>query len=300
MAFRQLFQLTTFLVILSSFLQTAQADVLDDIRQRDTVRLGFDDAAPFAYKSKAGHFNGYTLEICQRIVEEIRLELKKPKLKTEYVQITTESRLDKVATGAIDLECGATTNNAERRQKVAFAIPTFVAGGRMAMRKEVAIDRLDQLAGKRVAVTPGTSYDDMMNNLVKTKGMKINVTRAKDDDDGMKLLLDGKVDVTLNDDVLLATLLANSGRSADFRISNAPLTIEPLAIVMKKDNPRLKRIADRVIASLMLSGEITQLHRKWFQTVIPDLSINLNLPITTIMRAYMRAPSDFVPDVVSY
>ena len=300
MAFRHLFRVTTLLLVIASLAHTAQGDVLDDIKQRDTVRLGFDDAAPFAFKTKAGGFTGYTLEICQRIVDEIRLELKRPKLKVEFVQISTESRLDKVATAAIDLECGATTNNAERRQKVAFAIPTFIAGGRMAMRKDVLIDRLDQLAGKRVAVTPGTSYDDMMNNMVKTKGMKINVTRAKDDDDGMKLLLDGKVDVTLNDDVLLATLLANSGRATDFRISNAPLTVEPLAIVLKKDNPRLKRIADRVIASLMMSGEITQLHRKWFQSVIPDLSINLNLPITTIMRAYMRAPTDFVPDVVSY
>lgn len=300
MALRPLFHLATVVLAFTSFVQTAQSDVLDDIKQRDSVRLGFDDAAPFAYKTKSGTFSGYTLEICQRIVDDIRQELKRPKLKVEFVQISTESRLDKVASGAIDLECGATTNNAERRQKVAFAIPTFIAGGRMAMRKDVPIDRVEQLAGKRVAVTPSTSYDDMMNNLVKTKGMKINVTRAKDDEDGMRLLLDGKVDVTLNDDVLLATLLANSGRAPEFRISSAPLTIEPLAIVMKKDNPRLKRIADKVIASLMMSGEITQLHRKWFQTTIPDLSINLNLPITTIMRAYMRAPTDFVPDIVSY
>lgn len=300
MVYSTFFRIATLLLALAPFIHVAHADVLDEIKQREVIRLGFDEGAPFSYKSKSGGFHGYTLEICLRIVDEIRLELKRPKIKVEYVQIATESRLDKVALGAIDLECGSTTNNAERRQKVAFAIPTFIAGGRMAMRKDVAIDRLEQLAGKRVAVTPGTSYDDMMNNLVKTKGMKINVTRAKNDDEGIQLLLDGKVDITLNDDVLLATLLANSGRSTEFRISSSPLTVEPLAIVLKKDNPRLKKLADRVVASLMLSGEITQMHRKWFQSTIPDLGINLNLPVTTIMRAYMRAPSDYVPDVVSY
>lgn len=277
-----------------------RADVLDDIKARDTIRIGFDEGAPFSFKSSNGAFTGYTIDICLKIADEIRTELKKPKLKVDFVEVTTDKRFDKILDGSMDMECGSTTNNAERRERVAFAIPTFIAGGRMLVPKNSAIDRLEHLSNKRVAVTPNTSYDDITRHLTTAKGMKMTILKGKDDEASLQMLLDGKVDAVLNDDVLLATLLARSGRSAEFRLNSSPLTVEPLAVMFKKNNPRLKKVADKVIAGLMLSGEITTLHRKWFQSTIPGLNINLNLPISTIMRAYMSAPSDFVPDLPTY
>jgi ABC-type amino acid transport substrate-binding protein len=273
----------------------AQADVLDDMSQRGAIRLGYDEGAPFAFKTKAGVM-GYTIDICNRIADAVRVDLKKPKLKIEIVESNFDDSFGKVMDGHVDLHCGATTNNAKRREKVAFAIPTFVAGGRMLVPINSTIDRLDQLDGKRVAVSVDTTYDEITQNLVQKKGYKLSVLKSKSDDEGMRLLLDGKVDVFMNDDTLLATFLANSGRSKEFRLTNSPLTVEPLAIMLKKDNPRLKTIANRVITDLMLTGEITNLHKKWFQSNMPELNINLNLSISTIMRAYIRAPSDFVPD----
>jgi ABC-type amino acid transport substrate-binding protein len=273
----------------------ASADAFDVMSQRGTIRLGFDEGAPFAFKTKVGAM-GYSIDICNRIADAVRLELKKPKLKVEIFESTFDDSFGKVMDGSVDLHCGATTNNAKRREKVAFAIPTFIAGGRMLVPINSTIDRLDQLDGKRVAVSLDTTYDEITQNLVQKKGYKLSILKNKSDDEGMRLLLDGKVDVFMNDDTLLATFLANSGRSKEFRLTNSPLTVEPLAIMLKKDNPRLKTIANKVITDLMLSGEITNLHRKWFQSNMPELNINLNLSISTIMRAYIRAPSDFVPD----
>ena len=273
----------------------AQADALDDINQRGTIRLGYDEGAPFAFKTKTGVM-GYSIDICKRIAEAVRADLKNPKLKVEILDSTFDDSFGKVMDGQVDLHCGATTNNAKRREKVAFAIPTFIAGGRMLVPINSTIDRLDQLNGKRVAVSIDTTYDEMTNNLVQKKGYKLNILKNKNDDEGMRLLLDGKADAFLNDDTLLATALASSGRTKEFRLTDTPLTVEPLAIMLKKDNARLKTIANKTIRDLMQTGEITNLHKKWFQSNIPELNINLNLSITTIMRAYIRSPSDFVPD----
>ncbi|MCS4511567.1 amino acid ABC transporter substrate-binding protein [Xylophilus ampelinus] len=276
----------------------ATAGQLDQIREsRQIVIAHREGLVPFSYV--AGDDKkplGYAVEICQKIAEAVRKELKLPALEVRYLPVTGATRIPTIVEGKAAMECGSTTNTAARRQQVDFTITHFIAASRFLTRSSTPGSTVGDLAGKTVVSTAGTTNIETLRRLDREQGLKMKIVEARDHAEAFSMVERAAADAFAMDDVLLYSLRATSGKPSDFQVIGKPMTIEPYAMVLPKGDAEFKRVVDAEMRRLIQSGEIYELYRKWFQTPIPPKGINLELPVSSILRDSFRYPSDKVGD----
>ena len=272
------------------------AGTLDKIAQTGTINIGFDLTWPFAYFDNKNKAIGYTVEICEKIADAVRRELKRPDIVIKYKTLKTSDRLPAVISGDIDLECGSTTNNANRRKEVAFAIPTFIAEVRMLVHKDSSVKSIMDLAGKRVVVNKGSTSEDIVNDLNKRISLRATPAYAPTIPESFAMFASGKADAFILDDILLYGQRSTAKNPGDMVITKNPLSLEVIAIMMRKNDPELKKLVDTELVRIIMDGEINTIYKKWFQSPIPPNNMSLNYPMSRMLRESFKAPTDWAPD----
>lgn len=280
-----------------SFAQSsASSATLDKIRSTGTIVIGHRSGSiPISYSDEQRKPLGYGVEICNRIAQRVRDSLGMPNLNIQYQEVTPSNRIDLVTSGKIDLECGSTTNNAERRARVDFSIPYYVAGIRILTRADSDIKSFSDLKGKTVTFGKGTTAINIVNKLNKERDMKIKINEAPDFDAALQTVVQKTADAFILDDLLLYGARSKINNPESLVIVGDFLSIEPIAIAMRK-NDRIKAIADKELYSLMITGEINNIYRKWFESPIPPKGNVLNIPQSGLLKDIFRMPIDIVGD----
>ena len=277
-----------------------ESATLSKIRESGVITLGYRDSQfPFSYLDDAQRPIGYTMDICDRIVDAVQERLGLRDLERRYVQVTSATRIPMVSNGTVDLECGVTTNTAERERQVAFTITTFVAESRLVSKKSAPVLRLEDLRGKVVTSTVGTTSLAHLQELYDKHGLDMTILASRDDPEAFRLVATDRAAAYAMDDALLHGTIARSAEPEDYVVSSERLAVEPYGIMLAKGDPEFKRLADQVIVGLFRSGEIMRLYRRWFQSPTPPRGINLAFPIFPSMLRLIAQPTDS-PDPASY
>ncbi len=270
---------------------------LQKITESGTVSIGFrESASPFSYLAQDRQPIGYSIDICAKVVEAIKRELRRSNLSVKFVPVSSSSRITALTAKEIDLECGTTTNTAERRQQVDFTIPTFMAAMRLLVREDSGIKSIFDLSGKTVAVTQGTSSEKFFKERNEARSLRATVVFGKDHAQSFSLVETGKADAFIMDDVMLYSLRSTAKNPANYAITREALTVEPLAIMLRKDDPSFKKLVDTEIARIITQGEIQTLYRKWFESPIPPHQNNLVMPMSYMLRDSFKVPTAWLPN----
>ena len=279
----------------------AQQGTLDKIRSSGTITLGNRDASiPFSYLDDKQQPIGYAMDLCLKIVDAVKAELKLPNLKVTYQPVTSATRIPLMANGTIDLECGSTTNNAERQKQVSYTITHFVTANRFIAKKADNLMKLDDLKGKTVVSTAGTSNIKQLTELNASRNLGMNILSAKDHAEGFLMVDTGRAAAFVMDDILLASLVAGSKAPDDYVISKDAFSKpEPYGIMLRKDDPTFKKVVDAATAAVYTGGEGQKIYDKWFTQKIPPKGLNLATPISSELKNEFAKPSDS-PDPDSY
>lgn len=278
-----------------------EGPTLTRIRETGVIVMGYRPASlPFAYLDAQLKPVGYSVELCERVIAALRVRLQLPELEVQRVAVGSATRLPLIANGTLDLECGITTNTAERARSQAFSVTIFVAETRLMTRSGERAQSLADLRGKPVASTIGTTSIQHLHKVNEQQGLGIRILGGLDDPEAFQLLRSGRAVAFLMDDVLQRSLLAQAGTDrADYVISDRALTVEPYAIGMNRDDPTFKALVDEVLVGLYRSGEILTIYRRWFESPLPASGINLRLPMSEAFRRVVAKPTD-TPDPERY
>ena len=284
------------LVSVGMLVGTAQAQetgTLKKIKDSGQITLGVRDSSiPFSYLDDKQSYQGYSIDICLKIVTAIQKHLGLTALNVTLNPVTSATRIPLMANGTIDLECGSTTNNLERQKQVAFAPTTFVTANRYLTKKSANIKSLDDLKGKSIVSTSGTSNLKQISSINSEKNLGMNVMTAKDHAEAFLTVETGRATAFVMDDILLASLAASSKAPADYTISSEALSVEPYGIMMRREDPAFKKAVDAAVIALFKSGDINRIYTKWFQSPIPPKGINLNIPMSAPLKAVIAKPTD--------
>ena len=266
---------------------------LKKIKDSASIALGIRESSlPLSYLDDKQQPVGYHIDICNRIVDAVKAHLKLASVKITHTPVTSQNRIPLVTNGTVDLECGSTTNNEARQRQVAFAPTTFVTNVRMAVKKASGIKSLSELNGKPVATTTGTTSVQLMRAHEKGKHIDFKEVYAKDHADAFLMLETDRAVAFVMDDNLLAGLMVTSKNPNDYAIVGEVLNIEPIAIMLRRDDPAFKTVVDDAVKTMMKSGEIDKLYAKWFMSPIPPKSANLNFAMSDKLKELIKAPSD--------
>jgi glutamate/aspartate transport system substrate-binding protein len=235
---------------------------------------------------------GYSIEICETAVDDLRRRLKRPDLKIEYIPVTSANRIPLVQNGTVDLECGSTTNNAQRQKEVAFAINTFYTGTRLLTRKSSPVNGYADLKGKPVVITSGTTNMLVMRRYNQEKGLELTLMAGKDHADSMLMVEAERAVAFAMDDILLYGLVATAKTPGDWKVVGEALQVEPYSMMMRKDDPAFKAAIDGTIRRLAASGEFEKIYAKWFLAPIPPRMVPLNVPMSGELRRNLKELSD--------
>jgi len=269
---------------------------LDRIQSSGRIVLAHrESSVPFSYLLPDGRPVGYAVDLCLKLAEAVRQRLKLKTLSPQFLLVTPANRLQMVAEGKADLECGSTTNNAERRQQVAFTVPHYITGARYLVRADSGIGDLVQFEGKTLVSTKGTTPLKSITQANGERALHINIVEAPDHAKAMEMLAAGQADGFVMDDVLLYGIVSSRPDAAKFRVVGKFLTIEPLSIVLPKNDPELKAIVDEEMKRLIASHEAQALYERWFLKPIPPKNTALNLPMNYLLKDFWKYPSDQVP-----
>ena len=240
------------------------------IRSAHVVRLGYRESSPpFSFLDQANRPIGYSLELCEAIVDEIGVAVDDPNLKIEYVKVTSDDRIPAVVQGKIELECGSTTANAERAKQVAFAPLMFVAGTKLMVSKDSTISAPKDLQGKTVVVTKGTTNEQALRALDRKFTLALNIMVAPDHEQSYQMLVDGKADAFATDDILLYGLIARHKSQDKFRVTGDYLSYDPYGIMYRKGEPQLTAVVERAFRKLGTNHDLIPLYNKWFTARLP-------------------------------
>src|SRR5471030_859281 len=266
--------LASFVLITAVLAQTSDGEglsqTLANIRQTHVVRLGYRESSPpFSFLDQANRPIGYSLELCEAIVDEIGAEVDDPDLKIEYVKVTSDDRIPAVMQNKIDLECGSTTANAERAKQVAFSPLMFVAGTKLMVPKASTISAPKDLKGKTVVVTKGTTNEQAMHAIDKKFSLGLNIVVAPDHEQSYQMLVDGKADAFATDDILLYGLIARHKSQDKFRVTGDYLSYDPYGIMYRKGEPQLTAVVERTFRKLGTNRDLVPLYNKWFVARLP-------------------------------
>jgi ABC-type amino acid transport substrate-binding protein len=272
-------------------------EVLERMQNSGRITIAHRDASvPFSFLTEDKQAIGYAIDMCMRIADALRAHLKRPDLKVNFMPVTSSTRIPAIVEGKADLECGSTTNTAERRKHVSYTIPYFMAGAKMLVKANSGIKNWSDLRGKTVVTTKGTTNARSLTDRNDVRSLNITLIEALDHGESFRMVEQGKADAFAMDDVLLYGLRANAKNPADFKVVGDLLTVEPYAVMLSKNDPELKKVVDTEMARIIDSGEIYKLYDKWFQRPIPPKNVNLGMPMGLLLRESLRFPSDKVAD----
>lgn len=278
----------------------AFAGQLDKIRETREITIAHRDASiPFSYLDDQKRPIGYAVELCQKIVTALERELKIPRIKVNYLAVSSASRIPTIVEGKAALECGSTTNNAERRKQVDYTIAHFVSSSKFLVRTDSGIEKIEDLNAKRVVSTKGTTNIKTLERLDTERLLRMKIVEAKDHAEAFSMVERKEVSAFAMDDVLLFGLRANSSNPEAFKVVGKPMTIEPYAIMLPKGDIEFKKVVDTEMRRVIQSGEIYALYRKWFEEPIPPKNMNMALPMPYLLRDSLKYPSDKVADLVN-
>ena len=262
------------------------------IKSRHAVHLGYRESSPpFSFLDQANRPIGYSLELCQAVVDEISVEVDDPNLKIEYVKVTSDDRISAVVQGKVDLECGSTTANAERSKQVAFSPLMFVAGTKLMVPKDSAISAPKDLQGKTVVVTKGTTNEQAMHAVDKKFNLGLNIVTASDHEQSYQMLVDRKADAFATDDILLYGLIARHKSQDKFRVTGDYLSYDPYGIMYRKGEPQLKEVVERAFRKLGSNHDLVPLYNKWFVSRLPT-GERMNVAISPQLEDAFKALDD--------
>jgi len=274
---------------------------LKKIKETGTITLGYrESSVPFSYLDDNQKPIGYALEICQEIVGAVKKELKLDKLEVKMVPVTSSNRIPLMANGTTDMECGSTTNNAERQKQVSFTNSHYLTASKMVSKVSSNIHKIDDLKGKTVVSTAGTTNILQVNEVNTARNLGLTIVPAKDHAEAFLMVETGRAVAFVMDDIIIAGLVANAKNPKDYTISDDAFSRpEPYGIMIPKDDAAFKKIADATTAALFTSPRGPALFDKWFDQAIPPKGINLNVPLAGVLKRAMEKPSDS-PDPAAY
>jgi len=270
-----------------------QADTLARIKDAGTVTMGVrESSGALSYKVAEGEYAGFHVEICRRVLADVQRQLGVSRLEVGYRAVSSQNRIPLLLNGSIDIECGSTTNSVQRQKDVAFAVTTFVEQTRFAVKVNSGIGSLAQLKGKRVSTTTGTTAVQVMRQQARAAGIEFQPVYGKDHADSFLLLQTGRADAFVMDSQILAGNISQAANPADYAIVGEVLSVEPIAIMLRKDDPAFKRAVDESLVAMMKSGEIARLYDRWFMQPIPPANRPMGLPPSDATRAAWAEPND--------
>jgi glutamate/aspartate transport system substrate-binding protein len=261
----------------------AQEDsfVLKRIKERGEINVGHREASiPFSYIGPDGKPIGYTIDQCMKIVDKIKEEIQAPNLKVKFVPVTSQTRIALMANGTIDIECGSTTNNLTRQKQVDYLAVTFITGTQLASKKGSGIKEIEDLNGKAIALSLGTTNEKAVKAVIQEKGLNVKIVSVKDHPQGWLALETGRVDAYATDHVLLFGLISKSKDPSQFQVTGRFLSYDPYGIMVPRNDSSFRLIGNTVLSDMMRSGEMVKLYDKWFN---PGPT-NINMPLTATLK----------------
>jgi glutamate/aspartate transport system substrate-binding protein len=271
----------------------AQAnDTIGKVKASGVITMGVrDSSGGLSYTLGDGKYGGFHVELCERIIANLDKAIGK-KLEVKYLPVTSQNRIPLVQNGTVDIECGSTTNNQARAKDVSFVDTTFVEEVRIAVKANSGITSIAQLNGKNVATTTGTTSVQLLRKHERAKGVDFKEIFGKDHADSFLLLESGRADAFVMDGQILAGNIASSKNPSEYKIVGEPLSVEPIAIMIRKDDPAFKKLCDDTVVGLMKSGEIQKIYDKWFMKPIPPKNVAINLPASAATKDAWANPND--------
>jgi glutamate/aspartate transport system substrate-binding protein len=267
-------------------------DTLKKIRDSGTITLGHRDSSiPFSYYDDKQQVVGYAMDICYKIVDAVKANLKLKKLDVKLNPVTSATRIPLMANGTIDLECGSTTNNVARQEQVWFTMTHFVTANRWVSKKSAKLKTLQDLKGKTIVSTAGTTNIKQITEINAAQNLGMNIISANGHPEAFQMVETGRAVAFVMDDILLAGLAAQSRSPKDYEISSVALSVEPYGIMVRKDDKAFKDLADKALSQVYKSGEINAIYAKWFQKPVPPKNVNLNLPMSPALKKVMANPT---------
>lgn len=281
------------LLAVAGVAQAQQSDTLKKIKDSGTVTMGVrESSGALAYTLGDGKYAGFHYDVCQKVLADIQKQLGLAKLDIKYQPVTSQNRIPLVQNGTVDIECGSTTNNATRQKDVAFAFTTYVEEVRIAVKANSGITAIGQLAGKTVATTTGTTSVQTLRKHERATGVDFKEVFGKDHADSFLLLESGRADAFVMDGQILAGNISRAKNPADFKIVGEVLSVEPIAIMLRKDDPAFKKAVDDSIVAQIKSGDLAKTYDKWFNQPIPPSNTKVGLPLSDATKAAWAAPND--------
>ena len=270
-----------------------ETGTLKKIKDSGSITLGHRDTSiPFSYYDDKQQVVGYAMDICMRIVDAVKAELKLQKLDVKLNPVTSATRIPLMANGTIDLECGSTTNNLERQKQVAFTITHFVTANRYVAKKASNVAKLADLKGKTVVSTSGTTNIKWLTEENQKQNLGMNIVAGKDHAESFLMVDTGRAAAFFMDDILLYSLVATARNPGEWTIGSEAYTIEPYGIMMRRDDPAFKKVVDGAVSQLYKSGQINPIYEKWFLKPVPPKGINLNVPMSAPFKKVIANPTD--------
>ena len=281
------------LALLATGAAQAQADTRAKIKENKSATMGVrESSGALSYTLGDGKYAGFHVEVCTRVLADVQKQLGLASLDIKYQPVTSQNRIPLVQNGTVDIECGSTTNNATRQKDVAFAVTTFVEEVRIAVKANSGITSIAQLNGKDVATTTGTTSVQLLRRNERATGVDFKEVFGKDHADSFLLLETGRADAFVMDGQILAGNIAKSKSPGDYRIVGEVLSVEPIAIMIRKDDPAFKKAVDGSIVAMIKSGDLAKAYDKWFTQPIPPTNTRVGLPASEATKAAWANPND--------
>ena len=283
------------LAVLALAAGTASAqlnDTVAKIKSSGVVNLGVRDSSGLAFTIGGGKYVGFHTEMAERIVDDLKKTTGNPNLKINYQVITSQNRIPLLQNGTIDFECGSTTNNAGRQKDAAFAVTTFVDEVRMAVKANSGIKSISDLNGKTVVTTTGTTSVQHLRRHERGANIDFKTVQGKDHADSFLLLESGRADVYVMDGSILAANIARAKNPKDFALVGEAISFEPIACMLRKDDPKMKQALDNSIKRQIKDGSLAKLYDKWFMQPIPPNNVTMNMPLNESTKAAWANPND--------
>jgi len=286
------------IIALVSFFDTQalaqqSSGTLEKIKDSGAITIGHrESSVPFSYYDDNQRVIGYAMDLCYRIVDAVKSELKMKELEVKLNPVTSATRIPLIANGTIDLECGSTTNNLEREKQVAFTITHFVTANRFVSKKSENLKTVDDLKGKSIVSTSGTTNIKQITEIGSQRNLDLNIIAAKDHAEAFLMVETDRAVAFVMDDILLYSLVATSKSPGDYAISADALSVEPYGIMLRRDDPAFKKVVDTEMIATYKSGAINSIYEKWFLKPIPPKGINLDVPMSASFKKVVADPTD--------
>jgi glutamate/aspartate transport system substrate-binding protein len=266
---------------------------LKKIKDTGAITLGHrESSVPFSYYDDRQKVIGYAMDLCYRIVDAVKKDLKLAKLEVKLNPVTSATRIPLMANGTIDLECGSTTNNLERQKQVAFTITHFVTANRFVSKIKANLKTVDDLKGKTVVSTSGTTNIKQITEINAQKNLGLTILAAKDHAEAFLMVETDRAAAFVMDDILLFSFVATSKSPKNYAISANALSVEPYGIMLRRDDPAFKKVVDAAMIATYKSGAINAIYDKWFLKPIPPKRVNLNVPMSAAFKKVVAKPTD--------